>query len=130
LVLYNRDPPHGADGLRELAAVLRGGVQADEAVLVTPQVLSVTLRQYYPGGLRGLPAEFDLRAIYPPYTAESWQTAARAAFEAAGPPERFWLVYRPELDAGGAFLHTLQSRYRQLEQRSYPYADLYRFARP
>ena len=105
-------------------------MQPGEAVLVTPQVLSVTLRQYYPGALRGLPADFDLRAIYPPYTPASWQAAAQAAFAAAGPPDRFWLVYRPELDAGGAFLRTLQTQYLQLEQHSYPYADLYRFARP
>jgi 4-amino-4-deoxy-L-arabinose transferase-like glycosyltransferase len=130
LVLYNRYPPHGADGLRELAAVLRQEVQPGEAVLVTPAVLNVTLRQYYPGALRGLPADFDLRALYPPYTPDRWQADMAQAFAAAGPPDRFWLVYRPELDAGGAFLQAVQSDYRQLQQVRTPYADLYRFARP
>jgi hypothetical protein len=130
LVLYNRYPPHGADGLRELAAVLRQEVQPGEAVLVTPAVLNVTLRQYYPGALRGLPADFDLRALYPPYTPDRSQPDMAQAFAAAGPPDRFWLVYRPELDAGGAFLQAVQSDYRQLQQVRTPYADLYRFARP
>jgi hypothetical protein len=130
LVLYNRYPPHGADGLRELAAGLRQAVQPGEAVLVTPSVLSVTLRQYYPGPLRGLPADFDPRDLYPPYAPDQWQADMARAFAATGPPDRFWLVYRPELDAGGAFLRALQGAYRQLDQARYPYADLYRFVRP
>jgi hypothetical protein len=105
-------------------------VQPGEAVLVTPAVLSVTLRQYYPGPVHGLPADFDLRTIYPPYEPAAWQAQMATAFAALGPPGRFWLVYRSELDAGGAFLHGLQSRYRQLQQIRYPYADLYRFAPP
>ncbi len=130
LVLYNRDPPHGVDGLREVAAVLRQEVPPGEAVLVTPAVLTVTLRQYVPGPLRGLPAPFDLRDIYPPYAPDTWQAEMQGAFAAAGPPDRFWLVYRADLDVGGAFLHSVQSHYRQLWQATYPYADLYRFARP
>jgi hypothetical protein len=99
-------------------------------VLVTPSVLSVTLRQYYPGPLRGLPADFDPRDLYPPYAPDQWQADMARAFAATGPPDRFWLVYRPELDAGGAFLRALQGAYRQLDQARYPYADLYRFVRP
>jgi 4-amino-4-deoxy-L-arabinose transferase-like glycosyltransferase len=130
LVLYNRYPPHGADGLRDLAATLRAAVAPGEAVLVTPQVLTVTLRQYYPGVLRGLPEEFDLREIYPPYQPDEWQAQMRTAFAEAGSPDRFWLVYRGELDNGGAFLREVQSRYRQVRQTTYPYATLYQFARP
>jgi hypothetical protein len=131
LALYYRDPPHGADGARELAAVLRQDARPDDLVLVTPPALMPTVQQYYLGPLRGLPSDFDLRAVYLPYDPARWNADSLAVTTAAlsGHP-RAWLVYRPELDAGGSFLATLQARYRQVDHRPYPFADLYLFAIP
>ena len=131
LALYYRDPPHGADGARELAAVLRQEARSDDLVLVTPPILAPTVRQYYAGPLRGLPSDFDLRAVYLPYDPARWNADSQAVVAAALPGHsRAWLIYRPELDAGGSFLASLQARYRQVEHRPYPFADLYLFAIP
>jgi Dolichyl-phosphate-mannose-protein mannosyltransferase len=131
LALYYRDPPHGADGARELAAVLRQEARPGDLVLVTPPALMPTVQQYYAGPLRGLPSDFDLRAVYLPYNPGRWNADSLAVTTAALPGHpRAWLVYRPELDAGGSFLATLQARYRQLDHQAYPFADLYLFAIP
>ena len=128
---YYRDPPHGADGARELAAVLRHDARPADLVLVTPPALMPTVQQYYAGPLRGLPSDFDLRAVYLPYDPARWNADSLAVTTAALPGHpRAWLVYRPELDAGGSFLATLQARYRQLDHRPYPFADLYLFTIP
>jgi hypothetical protein len=128
---YYRDPPHGADGARELAAVLRQDARPTDLVLVTPPALMPTVQQYYAGPLRGLPSDFDLHAVYLPYDPARWNADSLAVTTAALPGHRrAWLVYRPELDAGGSFLATLQTRYRQLDHRPYPFADLYLFAIP
>ena len=50
-------PPHGADGLRELAAVLREGSRG-ELVFVTPPVLAVTLDRTFRGEIHGLSLRF------------------------------------------------------------------------
>ncbi len=131
LALYYRDPPHGADGARELAAVLRQDARPTDLVLVTPPALMPTVQQYYAGPLRGMPSDFDLRAVYLPYDPARWNADSLAVTTAALPDHpRAWLVYRPELDGGGSFLHTLQTRYRQVDHRPYPFADLYLFAIP
>jgi 4-amino-4-deoxy-L-arabinose transferase-like glycosyltransferase len=130
VVWDHRYPPHGADGLRELAATLRQEARPGEAVLVTPPVLDPTLRQYYPGTIRGLPSDFNLWQIFIPYEPVRWNADSLAALEAAGPHVRFWLVYLPQLDAGGAFLAEVRRRYREVRQEPYPYATLYLFARP
>jgi hypothetical protein len=131
LALYYRYPPHGADGLRELAATLRTKATAGDAVFVTPPVLTPTLRQYYAGPLHGLPVDFDLRAIYLPYDPPVWNKQSLQAFEGqARGVSRFWLVYRPELDEGGQFLNTLRGRYRLVEQHKHEYATLYLFETP
>jgi 4-amino-4-deoxy-L-arabinose transferase-like glycosyltransferase len=131
LALYYRDPPHGADGARELAAVLRQDARPTDVVLVTPPALMPTVQQYYAGPLRGLPSDFDLRAVYLPYDPARWNADSLAVTTAALPGHpRAWLVYRPELDAGGSFLASLQACYRQVDHRPYPFADLYLFAIP
>jgi hypothetical protein len=128
VVWYNRYPPHGADGLRELAATLRAESRPGEVAFVTPPALDPTLRQYYPGPIRGLPSDFNLWRIYIPYEPGRWNAESLAALEAAGPHTRFWLVYLPQLDAEGAFLAEVRRRYREVRQESYPYATLYLFA--
>jgi hypothetical protein len=129
LWLYYQYPPHGADGLRELAAALReGNAEGSDPVLVTPPVLAVTLGQYYPGSMRGVPEDFDLRVVYSPYDPKSWNEEALAALEAlVEGHERFWLVYRPDLDEGGNFLRTVKARYHQTFHEHYEYADVYSF---
>ena len=130
LQFYYRYPPHGNDGLRELAAQLRQAAPGDP-VLVTPPALEVTLRQYYAGAIHGLPSDFDLRAIYLPYEPARWNRESLAALEAqVSGHSRFWLVYLPDLDDQGVFLGTVQARYRQDLSRTYKYATLYRFSTP
>jgi len=129
LALYYRYPPHGADGLRELASALRSEPPGAGPVLVTPPVLSATLDQYYGRPTYGLPSDFDLRQVYIPYNPAAWnsQSLARLTSLVKG-QKSFVLVYRSELDSGGSFLKTLQRTYRQTEHRSHIYADVYRFA--
>jgi hypothetical protein len=129
LQLYYRYPPHGNDGLRELAAQL-GQAAPGDPVLVTPPALEVTLRQYYSGPIHGLPSDFDLRAIYLPYEPARWNRESLAALDAqaSGHP-RFWLVYLPpDKNDQGAFLRAVRARYHQDLSRTYKYATLYRFS--
>lgn len=128
LSAYYRYPPHGNDGLRELAAVLGRDALPADVVLVTPPALEPSLRQYYPGTMLGLPSDFDLREVYLPYEPHDWRSQCLAALDrdVAG-RQRFWLVYRPDLDEGGAFLGAVRATYRQVFATPYEFADLYRF---
>lgn len=131
IVLYNRYPPHGADGLRELAAHVTSEHRPGEAVFVTPPALMPTLAQYHKGELTGLPEDFDLRRVYIPYDPLDWHDRSMgiiAATLAAPGRQRFWLVYRPELDGGGRLLSELRSRYALFSEQHYDYADLFLFA--
>lgn len=130
IVQYNRYPPHGADGLRELAAGITDDIRAGEPVFVTPPALAPTLKQYYEGELIGLPEEFDLRRVYLPYDAVDWHDRALNVIMSRleqGNPKRLWLVYRPELDDGGQLLSDVRLRYRQTGEAHYQFADLYVF---
>jgi hypothetical protein len=128
LIFYYRDPPHGRDGLRELAATLRSEMQAGDAVLVTPPILTPTLRQYYDGPLRGLPSDFDLRAVYLVYEPEEWHAGLMSGFDGVIPGHpRFWLVYRSEWDDGDRFLSSVKGRYKEVKHNSYEFAQLYLF---
>lgn len=128
LVLYNRYPPHGADGLRELAGVLESRVQPGEKVLVTPPLLEISLARYFSGEVEGVPADFDLRRIYEPYEAARWHSKSVSAVSSLTRGQtRFWLVYRPELDDGGKLLAEIGKQYREVERQSYIFATLYRF---
>jgi hypothetical protein len=130
LVLYYNHPPHGTDGLREMAAVLRTQARAGDAVLVTPPALMPSLRQYYAGETYGLPSDFDLRAVYLPYDAVRWNAdCLRVLEQRAGGRTRIWLVYRPELDRDGGLLAAARARYHESIHTSYPFADLYLYTR-
>jgi hypothetical protein len=115
--------------LRELAAVLRAS--PTEVVFVTPPALSATLQQYYQGTIVGLPSDFDLRAIYFPHNPNEWnaQSLERLQTEVSG-VERFWLVYRPELDRGGEFLVAVKGSHRVIDHRDYSYATIYLLEAP
>ena len=126
LALFYRFPPHGADGLRELAGVLNSEVREGDGVFATPPTLMPTLAQYYGGEVRGVPEDFRLTAVYLPYSRAEWQARAIERLEAQAPGhERVWLVYRSEQDPEGRLLQTLERRYLPVERRAYRYADLY-----
>ena len=130
LALYYRYPPHGADGLRELAGLLARQVQPEDKVFVTPPALTPTLQQYFSGNQIGLPEDFDLRRVYIPYNAEDWHARSLARIDeqlSAERIERIWLIYRPELDKGGWLLNELQERYSGIMQHAEEYATLYLF---
>lgn len=131
LALFYRHPPHGADGLRELAATLDHEAQSGDLVLVTPPGLQASLAQYYGGKTHGLPADFDLHRIYQPYDPAAWHNASLATFSGlVEGRSRIWLVYRPELDEGGKLLGEARRRYRETGQHRYVFATLYLFERP
>ena len=130
IVLYNSYPPHGADGLRELAARITTEIRPYEPVFVTPPALGPTLKQYFSGELTGIPEDFDLRRVYIPYDPVDWHDRSLSRIVArmeTVPPQRFWLVYRSELDDGGQLLADLRSRYRLSDVQHYEFADLYLF---
>ncbi len=130
IVLYNRYPPHGADGLRELASRLTNDSQPSDAVFVTPPALMATLRQYYGGEMVGLPEDFDLRRVYLPYDPSDWQTRSLANIASTLGSEgsqRFWLVYRPELDDGGQLLRSLEQKHSLVSDQPFDYGELFLF---
>jgi uncharacterized membrane protein len=131
LTLFYRYPPHGADGLRELAATLNRESQPGDLVLVTPPVLQASLAQYYGGQTRGLPSDFNLHRMYQPYDPAQWHVdSVRKLDSLTEGRSRFWLVYRPELDERGNFLAEAGRRYREAEQHRYIFATLYLFESP
>ncbi|HYP21819.1 MAG TPA: glycosyltransferase family 39 protein [Chloroflexia bacterium] len=128
LALFHRHPPHGADGLRELATTLNTATRPDDLVLVTPPALQASLTQYYQDDSYGIPADFDLFNLYPPYDPARWTADSLGTFERRVEGQtRFWLVYRPELDEDGKFLAEVRRRYAATEQRRYVFATLYLF---
>lgn len=129
IVLYNKYPPHGADGLQELASVLNKDYTDDQEVFVTPPALMPMLTQYYNGDLTGLPEDFDLRRVYIPFDAQDWYTRSYNAIVQAMPGHTsFWLLYRPELDEGGRLLSQLRSKYELDAEEHYIFSDLYHFS--
>lgn len=131
VALFYRHPPHGADGLRELAATINVQAQPGDIVLVTPPALEASLAQYYKGETRGLPADFDLYSIYQPYDPTVWHSRSVEALNShTANLRRFWLVYRPELDEGGMLLAEVERRYREVQERRYAFATLYLFESP
>jgi hypothetical protein len=130
IVLYNRYPPHGADGLRELAARISNERRPGEAVFVTPPALMPTLAQYHTGELTGLPEDFDLRRVYIPYDPVDWHNRSTRLITDSlgeGSANRFWLIYRPELDDEGRLLAELRERHSLDYQQHYGFADLLLF---
>jgi 4-amino-4-deoxy-L-arabinose transferase-like glycosyltransferase len=128
---FYEHPPHGDDGLREMAAVLRAEARPGEIAFVTPPALSVTLQQYYDGQLVGLPEDFDLRRVYIPYDGTDWRERSIDRVEAfTARSGRFWLVYRPERDEGGGLLEHLTARYVVVRTVPYEFGTLYQFEVP
>jgi hypothetical protein len=128
---YYMYPPHGADGLRELASVLRRDVRPGEITFVTPPALAPSLAHYYGGDIVGLPEDFDLRRVYLLYDGDSWRQRSieRVTASVAQAP-RFWLVYRPERDAGGSLLAYLTAEYEVGRTWHYGFGTLYEFEVP
>lgn len=132
IVLFNQLPPHGADGLRELASVLTNENRKNEPVFVRPPALMSMLTQYYEGEIVGLPEDFDLRRVYIPFDPQDWYNRSMGNVEnkVKGGASGFWLLYTevPELDDGGMLFSMLQNRYTMLSERKYPFSNLYHFA--
>lgn len=128
LVLFNKYPPHGADGLSELTAVLRSESRPGDTVLVMPPILTPPVQQYFDGPIHGLPSDFDLRQIYMPYGDADWNARVRAALdENVRGYSRFWLIYYPADDFQGEFLKGVAADYKQLEDHNFQFAQLYLF---
>jgi len=128
VVLYNRYPPHGADGLREIAGVLNRGGDLEQKVFVTPPALMPMLAQYYDGELIGLPENFDLRRVYIPFDALDWYNRSiKRIQDGVRSDGSFWLVYRPELDEGGRLLDELRLSHKLEVEQHYDFSDLYYF---
>jgi 4-amino-4-deoxy-L-arabinose transferase-like glycosyltransferase len=126
LKLYYQYPPHGADGLREMAGVLRSESMTGDIVLIMPPILTPPVLQYFEGPIHGLPADFDLRQVYVPFGDADWNARARSALEAnIWGYSRFWLIYYPADDFNGEFLRGVTVSYKQLEHHHYSFADLY-----
>lgn len=129
IVLFNRFPPHGADGLQELAANIVAQGNPSQAVFVTPPALMPMLSQYYPGNLTGLPEDFDLRRVYIPFDGPDWYARSRQIIEKVRKSsDAFWLVYRPELDEGGRLLSDLRGRFTLKLEQNYQFSSLYLFS--
>jgi hypothetical protein len=128
IVLYNKYPPHGVDGLRDLAAVLTVESTPNDTILVMPPILTPPIQQYFTRSVHGLPSDFDLRAIYLPFGDADWNARARATLDSRVQGySRFWLIYYPADDFNGDFLRGVGSTYDQLEYHHYQFADLYLF---
>ena len=114
--------------MQDLAATLARERQPGDVVMITPPILTPPLRQYYHGPLLGLPVDFDLRQVSLPFRSPEWNRTARVALDRGAQGHgRFWLVYRPEDNSGGAFLRGVAQSYAQVERRDYPFASLYLF---
>lgn len=129
VALFYADPPHGRDGLREMAASIAAQAGPDDVILVAPAILQPPLAQYLPDQpLRGIPDDFDLRDIYGPFARPPSDDAlTTAVLRAAGDHARVWLVLRPELDPDRVIVATLGRRYTLGAQEQSPFATLYRF---
>jgi mannosyltransferase len=98
ILLFRADPPHGADGLRELVAALEADARPGEPILIAPAILAPSVAQYTDRRLTGIPDDFDLRNIYTPYVRPASDDRLRQATRAAAAGHaRVWLVSRPEL---------------------------------
>ena len=64
LAVNAASPPHGADGSRDLAAVLAAHAAPGDPVLVTPNEQQIIFERYWDGPLAGLPRDIDMRALY------------------------------------------------------------------
>ena len=129
--LFRTNPPHGADGLRELVARLESRASAGDPVLVSPAILSPSMAQYTDRPLSGIPSAFDLRNIYGPHLdPASDATLREATLVASGDHARVWLIHRPEGDPSGAVPAQLEARYTLVDRLETPFATLYQFEGP
>jgi uncharacterized membrane protein len=126
--LFRTDPPHGADGLRELVAQLESRASVEDPVLVSPAILSPSVAQYTNRRLTGIPTDFDLRDMYGPHLRPaSDATLRQATLVASDDHPRVWLVHRPEGDPNGAVLAELDAGYDLVDRLETPFATLYQF---
>jgi uncharacterized membrane protein YhaH (DUF805 family) len=131
LNLFYRYPPHGADGLRELAATIRAERGENNVVIVSPPALQASLAQYLPGEIRGLPEDFDLKQVYLPYGRDEWRERVLSRLpELAKGHDRIWLVHVPIPGEEGELLLAARDNYQQVRVERYRFATLYLYAVP
>lgn len=125
------DPPHGDDGSRDLAYVLRAEVATGEPVFIAPAELQPILVQYWDGPLYGLPADLDLRRLY---SIEDQSVAFERSIdrfsEIARGGSRAWLVYEPAREGDALFVAWLHQQAHVVPRASQPFADLYEVRLP
>lgn len=128
---FHEAPPHGADGLRELVAVMEASAAPSDVILVSPAILSPSIAQYTDAPLVGIPADFDLRDIYGPFARPATADAVRAVTRAAvDGHSTIWVVSRDD-DAGAATLTAeLSARYTLTATMSTDFATLARYDAP
>ncbi|HUG47799.1 MAG TPA: glycosyltransferase family 39 protein, partial [Candidatus Limnocylindria bacterium] len=125
------DPPHGGDGSRDLAYVLRAEVATGEPVFIAPAELQPILMQYWDGPLYGLPADLDLRRLY---SVEDQSVAFERSIdrfsEIASGASRVWLVYEPAREGDALFVAWLRQQAEVMPRASQPFGDLYEVLLP
>jgi 4-amino-4-deoxy-L-arabinose transferase-like glycosyltransferase len=125
------DPPHGDDGSRDLAHVLRAEVGPGEPVFIAPAELQSILMQYWDGPLYGLPADLDLRRLY---LVEDQSVAFERSIdrfsEIARGASRVWLVHEPAREGDALFVAWLRQQARVVRRAGQPFAALYEVQLP
>ena len=130
---FYTQPVHGRNGLREIGAWLRAGVQPGDLVVSNAPILLWSVAQYYDGPLRGLPASWDVRDGYPLWPPPDQPDPAPAQWAAlqvaAGGARGIWLIYLPPEDPAGFLLRQMRAYYHEEAVQTYPLATVYQFAR-
>lgn len=120
-------PPHGDDGIHELAAVLEAEVALGEPVFITPAELQPVIQPYYSGSIHGLPSDLDLARLYEPYQPTLWQDQSIERYlQLTSGASRAWIIYTSDRDQGGTFLAWLGAHSELVREADLPLVDLYR----
>ncbi|MEO6349355.1 MAG: glycosyltransferase family 39 protein [Candidatus Limnocylindrales bacterium] len=126
LYVNAQHPPHGDDGVSDLAAVINAEGALGEPTFISPSELQVVADHYLRYRVIGLPTDVDLTRLYAPYDADAAFAASVERFDAFthGAP-RAWLIYRPERDSGGRLLAALAAKGALVSRATFEFASLY-----
>jgi 4-amino-4-deoxy-L-arabinose transferase-like glycosyltransferase len=131
LGLFYRNPPHGNDGLRELAALIQSNRREGDVVVVSPPALQPLFAQYLPGNISGIPENLSLKRLYLPYGPDEWIGRARLRLdELSRGASRLWLLHAPLPDEDGSLLPDALDNVSKKESWRFPIATLYLFSFP
>jgi 4-amino-4-deoxy-L-arabinose transferase-like glycosyltransferase len=126
LYVNAQQPPHGADGVRDLAAIVNAEAAPGETAFVSPADIQLVVDHYLRIPAHGLPADVDLERLYVPFDADAALPTSLRVFDTltAG-ATRAWLVYRSERDEGDRLLTTLRERGTMTLRGTFDFASLY-----